>query len=453
VDSFFTFLTVVTQSLQWFSFNRYTSLPMSSLVPLPNPELLPIPESETERCELDQVLQSRAFEKTPTLRKLLTYMWEHRGEDVSEYAIATDALGRRPDFDPRLDATVRVLVLRLRQRLKEFYETEGARLATRITVPVGTHQVQIIHTEPEVSAFPIELINVALAPAKVPAQRASGSPRIVWFQAGVILLLLVSNAWMFLQKQHRHDPVESLPAFWQQFLGNGKLTRIVVPNPVFFGWSNGLIARDITVNDFSHSGDSVFLRDLQQRFGSPNLSQHYASAPDVFASNRLGPYLDPAGGHVMIASTSDVSASDLERDNLILLGTPNTLAPLQSILDRLSFHLDVNSKTVTDSRSRPGMLSAFGTVQQSETRITTPGIIACLPGGSAGTHVLVLMTTYYTNALVAYLTSENGMKDLHAALAAHGNPPYFEAVISAELEGSTPLKEKLIELRRYTPQP
>jgi hypothetical protein len=155
----------------------------------------------------------------------------------------------------------------------------------------------------------------------------------------------------------------------------------------------------------------------------------------------------------MIASTSDVSASDLERENLILLGTPNTLAPLQSILDRLSFHLDVTSKTVTDSRSRPGMLSTFGTVQQSETRITTPGIIACLPGGRAGTHVLVLMTTYYTNALVAYLTSENGMKDLHAALAAHGNPPYFEAVISAELEGSTPLKEKLIELRRYTPQP
>jgi hypothetical protein len=426
---------------------------MSSLAPLPNPELLLAPQSETEPCELDQVLQSRAFEKTPTLKKLLTYMWEHRDKDVSEYAIATEALGRRPDFDPRLDATIRVLVSRLRHRLKEFYETEGARLTTRITVPVGTHQIQIIRIKPEVSAFPIELINVALAPAKMSAQKTLGTPHIVWLQAGVILLLLVSNAWMLLQKEHRHDPVESLPAFWQQFLGNDKLTRIVVPNPVFFGWSNGLIARDITVNDFSHSGDSVFLRDLQQRFGSPNLSQHYASAPDVFASNRLGPYLDPTGGHVTIASTSDVSASDLEHDNLILLGTPNTLAPLQSILDRLSFHLDVNSKTVTDSRTQPGMPSTFGTVQQSETRITTPGIIACLPGGPTGTHVLVLMTTYYTNSLVAYLTSESGMKDLHAALEAQGNPPYFEAVISSELEGSTPLKEKLIELRRYTPRP
>jgi hypothetical protein len=128
---------------------------MSSLAPSPNPELLPAPQSETEPCELDQVLQSRAFEKTPTLKKLLTYMWEHRGKDVSEYAIATEALGRRPDFDPRLDATIRVLVSRLRQRLKEFYETEGARLTTRITVPVGTHQIQIIRTEPEVSAFPI----------------------------------------------------------------------------------------------------------------------------------------------------------------------------------------------------------------------------------------------------------------------------------------------------------
>lgn len=58
------------------------------------------------------------------MRTLLVYLWEHQGESVSEYAISIDALGRQSDFDPKVDANVRVQVGRLRAKLKEGYEEE-----------------------------------------------------------------------------------------------------------------------------------------------------------------------------------------------------------------------------------------------------------------------------------------------------------------------------------------
>ena len=78
--------------------------------------LQPLPES------IRQVLDSRTFERAPTLRTLLTYLWHNRDQAISEYAIATEALGRSRSFDPKTDATVRVQVSRLRQRLEKFYQ-------------------------------------------------------------------------------------------------------------------------------------------------------------------------------------------------------------------------------------------------------------------------------------------------------------------------------------------
>ncbi len=92
---------------------------------------------------LGQVLRSRAFEKTPALRALLIFLWQHRHEAVSEYGIATEALGRRPIFDARTDATVRVQISRLRQRLERFYESEGQHATERLIIPLGSHQVHI----------------------------------------------------------------------------------------------------------------------------------------------------------------------------------------------------------------------------------------------------------------------------------------------------------------------
>jgi len=403
--------------------------------------------------ELEYVLSSRAFEKTPTLRKLLTYLWDHRDENISEYAIATEAVGRRADFEPRFDATVRVLVSRLRQRLKEFYDTEGSHLLTQIVIPLGAHQVQIVSVGSEIASPPLEGVQ-----SDATLHPNVSIRRIAWIESVIILILIFSNGWTLWlrnrqQQESKRVQESRLPDFWRQFLGNGKSTQVIVPNPVFFSWENGLTARDKMVNDFSEIGDSPVLRDLEHRFGPPTLSQQYVPSPDAFASLRLDRYLDPDGTRIRFFTTAEVSASDLDRQNIIILGTPNTLAPLRNILDRLSFRVDVPTRSVIDRRSTAGMPSKFETVQQSATRITTPGIIASLPGGAGTNHVLVLITTQYTSALVSYLTSDIGLQELRKAQAASGNHPYFEAVIVSDIEDTTALRGKLVEFRPYIPRP
>src|SRR5215471_6757496 len=95
-----------------------------------------------------QVADSDTFGSAPTMRALLLYLWEHQGEPISEYAIATEALGRSPDFDPKLDSTVRVQVARLRTKLKEFYEGAEA-FPLRLSLPLGRHELHWVYEPPQ----------------------------------------------------------------------------------------------------------------------------------------------------------------------------------------------------------------------------------------------------------------------------------------------------------------
>src|SRR5215469_12836371 len=89
------------------------------------------------------LIRSKTFGQAATLRTLLVYLWEHRQEPVSEYAIAVEALGRTENFDPKFDATVRVQVARLRQRLQRYYEVEGQDCAERFVIPLGSHELRV----------------------------------------------------------------------------------------------------------------------------------------------------------------------------------------------------------------------------------------------------------------------------------------------------------------------
>src|SRR5713101_8249250 len=95
-----------------------------------------------------RVADSESFRTAPTMRALLLYLWEHQGEQISEYAIATEALGRSPDFDPKLDSTVRVQVARLRTKLKDFYEAWDAAFSLRLSLPLGRHELQWVYQPP-----------------------------------------------------------------------------------------------------------------------------------------------------------------------------------------------------------------------------------------------------------------------------------------------------------------
>src|SRR5258708_6824906 len=96
-----------------------------------------------EKAELDAVFASGIFSRAPGLAQMLNYVcskyFEGQSDQVKEYNIAVEALGRPAGFDQKRDSIVRVEAHRLRKRLSEYYEAEGAEHAIRIEIPPGQY--------------------------------------------------------------------------------------------------------------------------------------------------------------------------------------------------------------------------------------------------------------------------------------------------------------------------
>src|SRR5271166_7135333 len=100
-------------------------------------------EFEQEKHEYQSVLASGIFHRAPNLAQVLTYVceryFEGAAEQIKEYNIAVEALGRPAGFDQKRDSIVRVEAHRLRKRLREYYESDGADHTLRIEIPPGQY--------------------------------------------------------------------------------------------------------------------------------------------------------------------------------------------------------------------------------------------------------------------------------------------------------------------------
>src|SRR6185437_3235739 len=98
---------------------------------------------ERERAEAAVVLASERFVRSPRLARLLDYLcskyFEGEADQIKEYNIATEVLGRPAEFDPSQDAIARVEAHRLRKKLKEYYAAEGADHPVKIVLSPGTY--------------------------------------------------------------------------------------------------------------------------------------------------------------------------------------------------------------------------------------------------------------------------------------------------------------------------
>jgi Malectin domain len=105
---------------------------------------------EAERAELDAVLASGMLGRTNNLVRLLTFVCEKYFDgtidEIKEYSIAVQALGRPENFDPQVDTIVRVTAHALRKRLEDHYRTAGAQHSVHICLPPGHYVPKFIHT-------------------------------------------------------------------------------------------------------------------------------------------------------------------------------------------------------------------------------------------------------------------------------------------------------------------
>ena len=100
----------------------------------------PIP-AEAVTAQLERILANKGFANAGRLSRLLRYVVERtlagEADQLKEYAVGVEVFDRDDKYDPRLDSIVRVEAGRLRSRLDEYYNGEGAQDEVRIVLPRG----------------------------------------------------------------------------------------------------------------------------------------------------------------------------------------------------------------------------------------------------------------------------------------------------------------------------
>lgn len=103
--------------------------------------------SETDqsaiREQLARILASGAFAQSQRRQRFLAYVVEEtlagRGDRLKGYSVGVEVFDRPTDFDPAIDPIVRIEAGRLRDKLHEYYETEGQNDTVRIELPKGSY--------------------------------------------------------------------------------------------------------------------------------------------------------------------------------------------------------------------------------------------------------------------------------------------------------------------------
>ena len=466
--------------------------------------------------QVQRILKSATFRNSFTSQNLLQFLTtkvlEGGGaEGLKEYTIGVEAFGRSEDFDPKTDTIVRVQIHRLRQKLAEYYDSDGSTDPILIEIPKG-------HYLPSFEAAPIPSTarNQTLSPdpdggvstaTHVVGQnienedlRTSGTKRrdgwffikVIGLTVAVVIVafaagLLVGNkqlkndiagfeptAGTQLALGNSADPVK---AFWASFLGNDSAPVIAYPDAVFLlDDSNDLFRFRRGASD-----DRGALVD-------PHLAQQFASDPSLVAKAgqlyyengytgtgelqgiaMLSNIFGQMGVKATVKPSRDVTPDDLRQHNVILLGSPFQNVAVAQLITMGDFNFkNPDSRheqwraQIVNAHPRTNEASAYGTERDPGTQAlkTDYALITIQSGVIPGRYIAVLggLDTTGTEGATLFATSRPGVEELSRALTASpgsdakGEIPLFQALIRVRLEkGYDVLGANLVTVHRLSP--
>lgn len=107
---------------------------------------LPCSDAEALAC-VGRIVASQGFARAERQKRFLRYLVEQtlagKARSLKGYTIGIEVFDRPADFDPAVDASVRVQAGQLRAKLREYYGGEGRADPICIDVPKGSYAVSI----------------------------------------------------------------------------------------------------------------------------------------------------------------------------------------------------------------------------------------------------------------------------------------------------------------------
>ncbi len=395
---------------------------------------------------IERVVASGHFRGSLRLREFLLYIAEcaikETPEAATEQQIGMHVFHRPPGYNSSEDSIVRTHARLLRQKLTEFFSTEGAAEPTIIEVPKG-HYLPIFRlrqSEPPPAPFPL--------PPETPALRTSeeaSAPRAsswsYWkstplgIALGVLLVLVLAGSSLLIARARSKGTAEKSPVevFWAPFL-SGDPPEVIYSNARFVGDSKtglryapavGATNSEPVVDNYTGIGELASVYELTKLFDA-----HQAA--------------------FVLKRSLLVTWDEAKQRNLIFIGSPAENPSLQALPSLANFTMVANSAYAgfMNNHPRPGEPALYSRPEHPLTM--DYAVLALMPGVQSGKRTLIFsgLTTLGTQAAVEFTCRKDSAAELLKAVSGpKGEIRPFEALLEVTLEGGVPLQSKLISVR------
>ena len=411
---------------------------------------------------MEKVLHSVAFSRSDSSRLLLKFIVERSlsgdPDSLKEYTIATEALGRPRDFDPKADSIVRIQVQRLRKRLEEYYSDEGRGDPVRIVIPSG-HYIPEFRTHAEPG--PAKKIDEPLVPPSPERPRVAPgrelSQRLLIALVAVLLGAVAIMGFYLsrvsgLKASAEGSPLpSSLVPLWHVFVPPNAPPLIVYSNAMFLTDDYGDVYRVFLSSSHSlPSGAKIpslsgfeNIPPVLPRTGNLRYFDLYTGTGEVVAAVMIARLLAAEKQDFSVERSRLVSYDNIRGGNVIFLGSSAEDAVLEKLpIDaELVFDLTGEDAVIRDRPSAPGQTHSYrlGRDQKTGEYQTDYALISLLPSVDPGRYVLVLagITTLGTQAAAEFATSPAQMATLEnmrgASRGPAGRSPYFQSLLEVQI--------------------
>lgn len=303
---------------------------------------LPSLSSDDRWLLVQRITASEEFRRAEQLRNILQFVARSAllkpGKALSEIDIAVGVLNRPQNFDPAYDNIVRAQISHLRKKLADYFKTAGRDEAVVLTIPKGSY-LPVFSTASARNAISPHVDSIqAEEPKAFPgAEAGTRSARSVWKRLHFSLTIVFAIAFLIVsfaywRAENRRVPGGNKDAALNPFVRilarfNGDVV-IVIPD-TSFAVMQSIMGKNIPLAEYLGKNfpddritalkDPELRRVLQQDYTFRSTSVNEALIGTDFLES-----LRQAGVHAVIRYARDLHVEDLNQNNSILIGGPNS---------------------------------------------------------------------------------------------------------------------------------
>lgn len=400
------------------------------------------PTSAEQAQLVNRILASDLFSKSRRLSEFLRFIYEQyssgNASNINEQRIGTEVFGRRPGYHVGEDSIVRSQARFLRQRIEEYFATEGSREQFVLLIPKGSY----------VPAFERREVRTIQPPGPTPSlipPSASAKSRTLTVSVVVLAAALVCSMIFIAvllrhtrdaQNVQRHSESPAVRAFWESLFDPDR-SVIIVPAD-----STLVLMEEVTgkpVRLLSYLNKDYLNREPPDHSALWNMlaGSQYTNMADLNLVAHLQRVPEAANARSQIRNARDLSLKDLKDGNAILIGGRRANPWVELFGSTINFDVDFDwttSHNVVRNRA-PGPREQAIYIEDTSSAAENNrayGVVAYLPSLDGQGHALLVEGTSKagTEAASEFLTGPALARFLKQIGATGTGVPNFEVLLS-----------------------